>query len=163
MNSGPKLKVTRILNYFVVFIALFLILMSLALVWRGYTLVEDQTNPVNTLDYMSTYSEKSLVEDKAHKNDLVSQHILYPGQLLHPGHYETIEETMARIKKNVVVTGTLESTQGQKTALFQIEGMPDRSFQLYTQLMDGFIITEISDNGVVLKNQAGDERIYLTF
>ena len=69
------------------------------------------------------------------------------------GHYETIEETIARLKRDVRVTGA----PGQEVALFQIEGMPDRSFKINTQLMDGFIITEITNNHVALKNQIGDE------
>jgi hypothetical protein len=77
------------------------------------------------------------------------------------GHYETIEETIARIKRDVMVTGVLTGTPGQETALFQIEGLPDQSFHVNTQLMDGFIITRIDGNQVVLKNQIGDESFSL--
>ena len=73
------------------------------------------------------------------------------------GHYETIEETIARIKRDVYATGAIISAPGQEVALFQIEGMPDRSFKINTQLMDGFIITEITNHHVALKNQIGDE------
>jgi len=76
-------------------------------------------------------------------------------------HYETISETIARIKRDVVVTGTVIGTPGQELAFFQIEGMADRPFKINTQLMDGFIITEISKDHVVLKNQSGDETIVL--
>ena len=75
------------------------------------------------------------------------------------GHYETIEETIARIKRDVYVTGAIISAPGEEVALFQIEGMPDRSFKINTQLMDGFIITEITNHHVALKNQIGDETI----
>ena len=73
------------------------------------------------------------------------------------GYYETIKETIARIKRDVYVRGTIISAPGEEVALFQIEGMPDRSFKINTQLMDGFIITEITNHHVVLKNQIGDE------
>ena len=77
------------------------------------------------------------------------------------GHYETIEETIARIKRDVYVTGAIIGTPGREFALFRIEGMPDRSFSINTQLMDGFIITGITDNRVILKNQTGNEIIFL--
>jgi hypothetical protein len=77
------------------------------------------------------------------------------------GYYETIEQTVARIKKDVVVTGSIVGEPGEEMAYFQIEGMPDRSFTINTQLMDGFIITEITNHHVVLKNQTGNETISL--
>ena len=80
---------------------------------------------------------------------------------LNRGLYETIEETISRIKRDVHVTGAIISTPGQEVALFQIEGMPDRSFSINTQLMDGFIITGITDNRAILKNQTGNEIIFL--
>jgi hypothetical protein len=73
------------------------------------------------------------------------------------GHYESIEEIIARIKRDVIVTGTVTGTQGTESAIFRIERMPDRSFDINTQLMDGFIITRISHNQITLKNQSGDE------
>lgn len=75
--------------------------------------------------------------------------------------YETIEETIARIKKDVIVTGTIKGVSGEEVAYFQIEGMKDRAFLIDTQLMDGFIIEEITNSYVVLKNQVGDETFYL--
>lgn len=77
------------------------------------------------------------------------------------GYYETIKETIVRIKKDVVVTGSLVGKPGEEMAYFQIEGMPDRPFKINTQLMDGFIITEITNHFVVLKNQSGDETFSL--
>jgi hypothetical protein len=77
------------------------------------------------------------------------------------GYYETIEETIARIKRDVYVTGVIIAAPGQEIALFQIEGMTDRPFNINTQLMDGFIITEITNRHVVLKNQTGDEAFSL--
>jgi len=77
------------------------------------------------------------------------------------GNYETIQETIARIKRDVNVTGTILGAPGQETALFQIEGMADRSFKINTQLMDGFIITQITNKHVVLKNQIGNETFAL--
>ena len=77
----------------------------------------------------------------------------------HPGHYETINETVERIKRDVVLSATFNISPDKAFALFQIEGMMDRSFKLNTQLMDGFIITNISDNKVTLKNQVGNETI----
>ena len=78
------------------------------------------------------------------------------------GHYETIDETIARIKRDVQVTGAILGAHGQEKAFFQIEGMPDRAFKINTQLMDGFIITAITNNHVVLKNQSGDETFSLS-
>lgn len=78
-----------------------------------------------------------------------------------PGHYETIEETIARIKKDVIVTGTVTGLPGEETAFFQIEGMADRAFLINTQLMDGFIIKEITETHVILKNQIGEETFIL--
>ena len=75
--------------------------------------------------------------------------------------YDTIEETIARIKQDVYVTGTIIGTPGQETALFQIEGMADLSFKINTQLMDGFIIKQITNDKVILKNQIGEETIEL--
>jgi len=77
------------------------------------------------------------------------------------GHYESIEEIIARIKRDVIVTGTFTGRHGAESALFRIEGMPDRSFDIHTQLMDGFIITRIDRNQVILKNQSGDESLSL--
>jgi hypothetical protein len=77
------------------------------------------------------------------------------------GHYETIEETIERLKRDVVVTGTIIGMPGQESALFQIEGMPDRSFKINTQLMDGFIITKITEKDITLKNQIGNETLTL--
>lgn len=74
---------------------------------------------------------------------------------------EAIEETIARLKHDVVVTGTILGMLGQKSALFQIEGMADRLFKINTQLMDGFIIQEITSSYVVLKNQIGNETFTL--
>ena len=73
------------------------------------------------------------------------------------GHYETIEETIVRIKRDVIVTGTITGTPGKESAMFQIEGMADRSFNINTQLMDGFIIIDINQKRIILKNQSGDE------
>lgn len=77
------------------------------------------------------------------------------------GYYETIEETITRIKRDVIVTGTITGVSGQESALFQIEGMEDRAFLINTQLMDGFIIKEITNSYVVLKNQVGNETFSL--
>lgn len=74
---------------------------------------------------------------------------------------ESIEETIMRIKRNVVVTGIITGSLGEKSALFQIEGMPDRLFNINTQLMDGFIIKEITSKYVLLKNQQGEETFFL--
>ena len=70
-----------------------------------------------------------------------------------PGRNETIEETITRIKRDVVVTGTVTGIPGKETAYFQIEGMSDRAFLINTQLMDGFIINEITETQIILKNQ----------
>lgn len=75
--------------------------------------------------------------------------------------YETFEETIARIKRDVIVIGTIIGNQGEESAVFQIENMPDQSFKINTQLMDGFIITTITKNEIVLKNQIGDESFSL--
>ena len=52
-------------------------------------------------------------------------------------YYETINETIARLKRDVVVTGAITGTSGQESAMFKIEGMPDREFLINTQLMIG--------------------------
>lgn len=77
------------------------------------------------------------------------------------GYYETTEEIMIRIKQDVLVSGTMIDGSGDKVALFRIEGQPDRPFALNAQLMDGFIITKITDQHVILKNQQGPEKLYL--
>jgi hypothetical protein len=77
------------------------------------------------------------------------------------GGYEIIEETIARLKKEVVVTGTITGIPGEETAYFKIEGMADRAFLINTQLMDGFIIKEITETRVILKNQIGKETFVL--
>lgn len=77
------------------------------------------------------------------------------------GHYETLEETMARIKRDVNVTGTIMGVAGKEVAFFQIEGLPDQPFKVNTQLMDGFLITSITKDHVVLKNQLGVETLFL--
>ena len=77
-------------------------------------------------------------------------------------HYETIEETIARIKRDAIVTGTVTGTAGEESAIFQIKSMPDRSFNINTQLMDSFIITDISQNQIILKNQMGNESFSMT-
>lgn len=77
------------------------------------------------------------------------------------GYYETIEEIIARIKRDVVVTATIIGTPGQEYAMFKIEGLPDQSFKINMQLMGGFIITKITQNQIELKNQIGDESFSL--
>lgn len=77
------------------------------------------------------------------------------------GHYETIEETITRLKRDVIVTGTIIGIDGQESVIFQINGMPDRLFKINKQLMDGFIIKEITNSYVVLKNQVGNETFSL--
>lgn len=76
-------------------------------------------------------------------------------------YYESIQETIARIKRDVVVTGTITGITGKESAMFQIEGMADRQFGIGTLLMDGFIIKGISPSNVVLKNQDGNEAFTL--
>ncbi len=71
--------------------------------------------------------------------------------------YESVAEIIARIKQDVIVTGTILGIPGQEAAIFQIEGMEDRVFRIGTQLMDGFIISDISSSEVTLRNQVGPE------
>lgn len=78
------------------------------------------------------------------------------------GRYETLQQTMARLRRDVIVTGTITGIPGEEFAMFRIEGMPDRLFKLHSQLMDGFIIQQITTTEVVLKNQRGDETLVLT-
>jgi hypothetical protein len=95
---------------------------------------------------------RSITDSLSTDNDMDSQQA---------GHYETIEETITRLKRDVVVTGTITGALGQESAMFQIEGMADRLFKINTQLMDGFIIKEITTSNVVLKNQVGNETFSL--
>lgn len=78
------------------------------------------------------------------------------------GRYESLLETVSRIKRDVVYTGYVEGVTGKKSAIFQVEGMQDKTFDINTQLMDGFIITEITKTNVVLTNQTGNEKIVLS-
>ena len=140
---------------------LFLTILSV-LIWRTSMLFTDMSAM-----FTGTKSESTLVPDtKANKHEQVASlndSNQFTNNLVdtsNVGHYETIEETIARIKRDVYVTGSIISTPGKEEALFQIEGMPDRSFSINTQLMDGFIITGITDNRVILKNQTGDEVIF---
>ena len=133
----------------------FLILVSMFFILGGYSLLADLTNLANGFENDSTDNKNSLVKQQIVKNNLISPHELASGD------YETIEDTMSRLKRDVYVTGTLIGVPGQEQAFFKIEGMPDRSFNINTQLMDGFIITEITNNHVVLKNQIGDETFFL--
>ena len=141
---------------------LFLTILS-ALIWRTSMLLTDMSAM-----FTDTKSESALVPDtKTNRHEQVAslndstQFTNNLADSSNVGHYETVKETIARIKRDVYVTGSLISTPGEEAALFRIEGMPDRSFSINTQLMDGFIITGITDNRVILKNQTGNEIIFL--
>ena len=134
---------------------LFLIIAGI-LVWRASVLFTDFASMFPDTE---TGSELALNKNiGSHKATLKpSQMVDNSTESTNFGHYETIEETITRIKRDVYVTGTIISAPGEEVAFFQIEGMPDRAFKINTQLMDGFIITEITNHYVVFKNQIGDE------
>ena len=136
---------------------LFLIVLSI-LIWRASLLFINlntmlpaaETNPEVELNTEAT--------DHIKKINLTSPLIINKGNSV---HNETIEQSIARIKRDVVVTGTFIGTAGAESALFQIKDKPDQSFNISAQLMDGFIITEITQNQVILKNQSGDESFFI--
>ena len=107
-------------------------------------------NAVTTLDEITDNKGYAI---KTNKPLLFSSNTL--------GYYETTEETIVRLKRDVVVTGTILSKPEHTYALFQIEGMSDAAFNINTQLMDGFIIKKITESYVVLKNQTGNETFSL--
>jgi len=135
---------------------LFLFLIALGtLAWRTSLLFDNLTNMLSETEINSkTELDTKIIYPKETVNINTSVPIFFNNNL---DHHETIEETIARIKRDVIVTGTVIGTPGKESALFQIENMPDRAFNINTQLMDGFIITEITQNQVSLKNQNGDE------
>ena len=116
-----------------------------------------ETNLVNSSPFIKASINKSIPLSSKKVGHLF--HEEHTSAMQHPGHYETINETVERLKRDVVLTATFNISPDKAFALFQIEGMMDRSFKLNTQLMDGFIITNISDNKVTLKNQIGNETI----
>jgi len=132
------------------------------LIWRTSQHI---TNFVPLLDNIDTDSKLGTDQDR-NKNKLSHTKLIQTNNnstnISNFTHQETIEETIARINRNVIVTGTVIGIPGQESAIFQIEGMPDKSFQINTQLMDGFIITKITQNEVVLKNQIGNESFSLS-
>lgn len=126
------------------------------LIWRTSILFTD-------LSYLFSNKETTTELSQNTSSDESTINLNKPSQLTanNIDHYETIEETIARLKRDVIVTGTITGTLEQESAMFQIEGMADRLFKINTQLMDGFIIKEITGSYVVLKNQAGNETFSL--
>jgi len=154
--TAPGLE---LLSYKKIFKNIFLLLMFFLLaivVWRFSLLV----NTVSTiLQGKNTYEMTSPgISDQGHTVLSSYDPVSEPSPI---GHYETINETIARLKKDVVLSATMLREAGKKSAYFQIEGMDDREFYINTQLMDGFIITEITENHVLLKNQTGPESFVL--
>ena len=86
-----------------------------------------------------------------------------PDSSVGDGYFETVDEIITRLERDVVLTATLKGESTYESAIFRIEGLPERRFKLGHQLMDGFIIVEIGPNSVRLKNQIGPEqfRIFL--
>ena len=142
------------LKYLAVLSTSFFILVSLTFIWGSYKLIADLNSLLSSFGNNSINNNK-IVDKKEIKNDLISQH------KLNSDHYETTEETITRLKHDVIVTGTITGMPGQESAMFQIEGMADRVFNINTQLMDGFIIKEITGSHVTLKNQLGNETFTL--
>ena len=143
------------IKYRHIFTVVILLLLGF-LIWRTSILFTDLSSLLSNKD-TTTESGLNTVNEESTMN------INKPPQPAgnNVGHYETIEETIARLKRDVVVTGTITGTLGQESAIFQIEGMADRLFKINTQLMDGFIIKEITNSYVVLKNQTGNETFSL--
>lgn len=136
-----------------------LFLVFVVLIWRASLLLN---NLVSLLPETETKPEVGLDTDVNWTQKIFDPDTFISGaDTNNTGYYETIEETMTRLKRDVVVTGTITGTSGKESAMFQIENMPDRSFDINTQLMDGFIITEITQTQVTLKNQSGDESFSL--
>ena len=138
--------------------AIYLLLASLGIfIWNISVLYSDLSTFFSSHEIVTKQSTNAL-------NPVVSLNNILQSQVadsIKRGQYELIHETMARIKRDVIVTGAIIGTRGLEEALFQIEGMPDKPFKINTQLMDGFIITEISNRNVLLKNQSGNETLTL--
>ena len=144
-------------------VSLLFLIIPVLLVWRISVLFTDMVSV-----FPNAVKGSELVPDAKTASHEATINLNNPLQIVNNntdssnfGHYETIDETIARIKRDVQVTGALIGARGQEAALLQIEGMPDRSFKINTQLMDGFIITGITENRVILKNQTGNEIIFL--
>lgn len=132
---------------------LFIVFVLIAIT-RIYMLVDGVSTTFNETDSVQS-GHMNTQRNKPIHTPLVVNNEPAPGT----GKYETIDETITRLKRDVIVTGTVTGTPGQETATFSIETMADRSFKINTQLMDGFIITEIHPAYVMLKNQSGNETI----
>jgi hypothetical protein len=136
---------------------LFLIVLGI-LIWRALLLFN---NLISLSPEVETNSEVKPTSKTVEYKKIINLNLVTQTANENLDHYETIEETISRLKRDVKITGTIVGTAGEESAIFQIEGMPDRSFNINTQLMDGFIITKISPSQVVLKNQTGDESFIL--
>lgn len=133
------------------------------MVWRSSVLYN---NIVNFLAQEDNYSitELNITANKKEKikntNQISKDNSISAGKG-DAGNAEPIQQAIARINRDVIVTGTLTGAPGKESATFQIEGMADRVYKIDTQLMDGFIIKKITGATVTLKNQIGDEIIIL--
>lgn len=144
--------------------AIYLLLASLGIfIWNISVLYSDLSTFFSSHEISPSHEIVTKQSTNA-LNPVVSLNNILQSQVadsIKRGQYELIHETMARIKRDVIVTGAIIGTRGLEEALFQIEGMPDKPFKINTQLMDGFIITEISNRNVLLKNQSGNETLTL--
>lgn len=73
-------------------------------------------------------------------------------------HYEITEKIITRIKKEVTVTGTTTDILGEESAMIKIgAGDKGTSFNINSQLMDGFVIIEIFENEIFLQHPVSYE------
>lgn len=139
----------NILLAFVVAMVIIVLLFLFTNSGKSFTQSDQQQTPDTALNTYESSSSVIPVSEEALKTDR--------------GSRETIEETMARLKRDVIVTGAVLGSGNNKSAFFSVEGNPDKEFKIETQLMDGFIITDISASQVTLKRRHGSEMITLLF
>jgi len=139
----------------VAFIAISLVMG--VLIWRN------SAQPINAslVPTVSALSTLSGISHEMSEEEITHTEPQTENSVAGMGHYESIEETISRLRKDVLVTGTTMSIPGEESAIVQIEGLSERIFKINTQLMDGFIIEKITSRRVLLKNQSGEETISL--
>lgn len=137
-----KLIIASILIFFLIILCI--------IIWHSSLLFE---NLATLLPKAERDSEIELNATTNHKKTITLSALPLITNGSNSDQLETIEQTIARIKRDVIVTGTITGISGEESAIIQIKNMTDRSFRINTHLMDGFIIVNITPNHIILKNQ----------
>lgn len=146
------------MSKFISFLSIFMILMSGFFVWQLSVLYSSFSRISPALTSKNLESDVTKLNSPRLNNEpafLMIEHRTNSDSVA------SIEAIVARLKRDVVVTGTILRTPETDSAMFRIKAMADQEFFVNKQLVDGFIITSITRTRVVLTNQKGSGTITL--